>query len=109
METPSINRDDLKGALERGDTIRLVMALNDWAFDRAHIPGSLRLSAVEQGLPAVEPQDEIVVYCSGPDCPISLAVARRLARQGYIRVRRYAGGLSDWAAAGYPLDGARAA
>ena len=30
---------------------------------------------------------------------------RALLEAGYQHVRRYAGGLSDWRAAGYPLEG----
>jgi len=109
METPIITRDELKGALDRGDNLRLVLAQNEWAFDRAHIPGSLPFTTVERGLQTLDRADDIVVYCSDPACPRSLAVARLLARHGYSRVRHYAGGLIDWAAAGLPLAGALAA
>src|SRR5689334_5966640 len=37
----TINRDELRDKLARGDDFRLVMALNRWAFDAKHIPGSL--------------------------------------------------------------------
>jgi 3-mercaptopyruvate sulfurtransferase SseA len=46
-----------------------------------------------------------VVYCSNEDCIASQAAYRLLERHGYPNVRRYAGGLADWEAAGYPLEG----
>jgi hypothetical protein len=44
---------------------------------------------------------------SGAARHASRSVARPLARHGCRRVRRYAGGLADWAAAGEPRAGAR--
>ncbi len=49
--------------------------------------------------------DEIVVYCTDPACVASQYAYRWLKEAGYNDVRRYAGGVSDWAAAGYELDG----
>jgi rhodanese-related sulfurtransferase len=105
METPVIDRGEVMAALARGKEVTLVMALNEWAYQAAHIPGSVRC----EGGATLSPEDEIIVYCTGAACQASRVVARRLARQGYRKVRRYAGGLEDWAAAGYPLEGARVA
>ena len=53
----------------------------------------------------LNPNDEIVVYCSTEVCYASISVYHLLVKWGYKNVRRYAGGLMDWEAAGYPLDG----
>ena len=37
----TISRDELKAKLDRGDQFKLIMALNRWAYDSKHIPGSL--------------------------------------------------------------------
>jgi rhodanese-related sulfurtransferase len=104
METPVIDRGEVMAALGRGQGVALVMALNDWAYQAAHIPGSVRCD----GPAPLSRDDEIIVYCAGAACQASRVVARRLAREGYRKVRRYAGGLADWAAAGLPLEGALA-
>ena len=70
-----------------------------------HIPGWLRVSTVQEALEALEPDDEIVLYDSGPSCPASRMALRILKGHGYERVRRYAGGLEAWSTAGYPLQG----
>jgi rhodanese-related sulfurtransferase len=68
-------------------------------------PGSLHLDTIEKGLEALDANDEIVVYCSNPDCVASVAAFRMLADDGYAKVWRYAGGLEDWKGTGYPLEG----
>jgi rhodanese-related sulfurtransferase len=81
------------------------MALNRWAFDAKHLPGSVHFDTPDELYAAVGPDDDIVVYCSQPDCLSSVALYRDLVRRGYRHVRRYSGGLLDWEAAGYPLEG----
>lgn len=101
-----ISRSELKAKLDRGEPIKLVMALNRWAYEAKHIPGSLHFDTPEQLYAAVQPDDDIVVYCSNVDCLSSVALYRDLLERGYGNVRRYAGGLIDWEDAGLPLEGA---
>ena len=101
----TIGRDDLKAKLDRGDDFKLIMALNRWAFDAKHIPGSLHFDTPDELYAAVRPDDDVVVYCSNVDCLSSVALYRELVRRGYRSVRRYAGGLLDWEEAGLPLAG----
>jgi rhodanese-related sulfurtransferase len=85
------------------------MALNRWAYDAKHIPGSVHFDSPDELYAAVRPDDEVVVYCSNVDCLSSVALYRDLARRGYRSVRRYSGGLLDWEDAGLPLEGESAA
>jgi rhodanese-related sulfurtransferase len=101
----TISRDELRDKLERGDPFTLIMALNRWAFDAKHIPGSVHFDTPEALYAAVKPDDEVVVYCSQVDCLSSVAMYRDLVRRGYRHVRRYSGGLLDWEDAGLPLEG----
>ena len=103
MET--IDREELKEKIERGDEFKLVMALGELAYRAKHIPGSLHTSTPEALLEMLDKDDEIVVYCSNPSCIASVAVYKFLEGNGYEHVRRYAGGLEDWEAAGYTLIG----
>ena len=102
----TIGRADLKAKLDRGEDVKLIMALNRWAFDAKHIPGSLHFDTPDELYAAIRPDDEVVVYCSHVDCLSSVALYRDLRARGYPHVRRYAGGLLDWEDAGLPLDGA---
>ena len=58
----TIDRDELKAKLERGDDFKLVMVLGEWGFRAKHIPGSLNLSSLDQAQGMLDPEDEIVVY-----------------------------------------------
>ena len=100
-----IQRDELKRKLDEGDPIKLVMALNRWAFDAKHIPGSLHFDDPEELYSSLDKADEIIVYCSNIDCLSSVALYRALVERGYSNVRRYAGGLLDWEGAGLSLEG----
>ena len=101
----TISRDELRAKLDRGEPFKLIMALNRWAYDAKHIPGSLHFDRPEDLYAAVRPDDEVVVYCSNVDCLSSVALYRELVRRGYQDVRRYSGGLLDWEDAGLPLEG----
>ena len=101
----TISRDELKQKIDRGDPFKLIMALNRWAFDSKHIPGSLHFDSPDELYAAVKPGDEVIVYCSNVDCLSSVALYRDLVARGYPRVRRYSGGLIDWEDAGLPLEG----
>jgi rhodanese-related sulfurtransferase len=103
--TDLIGREELKEKLDRGDDFKLVMVLGEWEYRVKHIPGSLRVSTPEEGLEVLDPDDEIVLYDSGPACPASRMACRFLKAQGYRKVRRYAPGLEEWESAGYPLEG----
>jgi rhodanese-related sulfurtransferase len=104
-EMDLIDTQELKGKLDRGDNFKLVMTLGEWEYRTKHIPGSLRISTVEEAFETLHPHDEIVLYDSGPPCTASRTACRILKARGYVRVRRYAGGLQEWDSVGYALEG----
>ena len=101
----TIGRDELKGKLDKGESIKLIMALNRWAFDAKHIPGSIHFDNPDDLYSALNKDDEIIVYCSNVDCLSSVALYRALIERGFRNVRRYAGGLLEWEEAGLILEG----
>jgi len=72
-----ISRDELKEKLDRGDDFKLVMVLGEWAFRAKRIPGSIHVDSLEKGQEVLSLDEEIVVYCSGPDCIASQALRGR--------------------------------
>jgi rhodanese-related sulfurtransferase len=102
---PTVDRDELRTKLARGDDFKLVMGARDWGFRAKHIPGSLHFHSPEEMRAALGKDDEIVVYCSNVDCLASRLVIQDLIEHGYTRVRHYPGGLIDWENAGLPLEG----
>ena len=100
-----ISREELKAALDADQPIKLVMTLGEFGFRAKHIPGSLHIERPEDAGQHLDPDDDIVLYCSDEACYASRLACRKLVERGYRRVRRYAGGVADWEAAGYPLEG----
>ncbi|MEX0777780.1 MAG: rhodanese-like domain-containing protein [Phycisphaeraceae bacterium] len=49
------------------------------------------------------PNQLVVNYCGGPECPMSLMLANRLAEHGYANVIRFTGGIEAWTKAELPL------
>ena len=100
----TIERRELKAKLDQAASLKLVMALNRWAFDAKHIPGSLHFDTPDELYRALDTDDEIVVYCSNVDCLSSVAVYR--AGSSWLQqCASLRGGLIDWEDAGLPLEG----
>jgi rhodanese-related sulfurtransferase len=100
-----VTREQLKAKMDRGDVFKLVMAMDQWHFDACRIPGSVLLSDKRDAPKLLRQDEEIVVYCSDDACFASRAAADYLERTGYDKVSHYPGGLLDWGAAGYPMEG----
>lgn len=98
-----ISREELRRKLDRGDEFKLVMTLSAFAYRSKHIPRSLYFETVDEAVAALDRDEEIVVYCADVYCAASIYAYRFLEREGFTRVRRYAGGVADWEEAGYPL------
>jgi rhodanese-related sulfurtransferase len=47
----------------------------------------------------------MVVHCSGPACTASEIAANKLGSLGFSDIWRFKGGIEDWKAAGYCLEG----
>jgi rhodanese-related sulfurtransferase len=99
-----ITREELRRKMERGDELTLVMTLSAHAYRAKRIPSSCHFDTIGEAFAALDPADEIVVYCADVHCAASIYAYRRLEQAGYTRVRRYAGGVADWEEAGYPLE-----
>jgi len=79
-------------------------------YKEGHISGALNFygNELDQFAPSVIPQipnknKEIVAYCHGGDCDLSLLVAKSLIETGYTHVEIFTGGWPEWKKAGYPI------
>lgn len=102
-----INKEDLYEKMQRGDSFRLIMALDRRAYEKMHIPGSLHFETMDEAAEQIDPDEEVIVYCSNPLCPVSIQAYRALQKRGFTKLYRYAGGLTEWMEAGYPLEGSQ--
>jgi len=101
----TINREELKTMLDNPDKVQLVMTYTRLAFEQVHIPGSLLLENLRDASKKLSPETETVVYCTNPACYASIRAYHQLRGQGFTKIARYAGGLEDWSAGGYRLEG----
>jgi len=74
-------------------------------FAQAHLPfaRSIPLAELTSRLAELPRDKEIVAYCRGPFCLLSDEACALLASQGY-RVKKLRDGVTDWQAAGLPMD-----
>ena len=105
MDIKTISAEELKAKLDRKNDFKLVMTFHEWAFKAKHIPGSINIFSVESALGRINPSDEIVVYCVNEMCMASITAYKILESQGFTNVKRFAGGLEAWEAAGFEFAG----
>lgn len=75
-------------------------------FDAGHLPGAVNipLGKLEERFVDLHPDREIVAYCRGPWCVLSVEAVVALRAMGF-KVRRLEDGLPEWRAAGLPVEG----
>lgn len=80
--------------------------LTDDYYTGELIPTSRRVPLDRVGREASGlPKDaDIVVYCSGVDCPQSKAAGEKLASLGFTNIRVFEGGLEAWKSAGRRVE-----
>jgi rhodanese-related sulfurtransferase/polyisoprenoid-binding protein YceI len=111
MSFKSLSPHDLHKSLSEGKPIIILDTLSDDHFKAVHLPGALNacvyevvfLDNVSRLIP--EKDQEIVVYGSGGNSMDAVTAAEKLAGAGYRDVSVLNGGLKDWKAAGYELQG----
>jgi len=108
----TLPRLSLSGAKDRFDRKSAVFldARPPDEYQQGHIPGALSFYAdqFDQVAPQVLPQltdktKEIIAYCHGTSCDLSIHLAQKLAEQGYTNVKVFFGGWPEWKKAGYPI------
>lgn len=105
IEIKQITTNELQEKLERKDNFKLVMTFGKKGFKAMHIPGSLNIYSQESAEGLINPNDEIIVYCVNNRCQASINAYKAMYNLGFKNLRRYAGGLEEWNAAGYKLEG----
>ena len=100
-----LSAKELKAKIDRGDDFKLVMTMNQWHFEAEHIPGSLWVADRARAQELLDPEDEVVCYCSDRACAASRVVSNVLEKSGFQHVYHFDGGLQEWREAGYPIEG----
>lgn len=101
-----ISLEHLTGDQAEGRVAEFWNVLTDDYYTGELIPTSRRVPLDRVGREASGlPKDtDIVVYCSGVDCPQSKAAGEKLAGLGFTNVRVFEGGLEAWKNAGRGVE-----
>ena len=99
-----LGRKELLAQAKRGEVIVLDVRPQD-EYDTAHLPfaRSLPLAELAHRLAELPRKSEIVAYCRGPFCLMSDDAVKLLQARGY-RARKTFDGVSEWQAAGLPIE-----
>jgi rhodanese-related sulfurtransferase/DNA-binding transcriptional ArsR family regulator len=89
----------------RSDSVTLLDVRPADEFAAGHLPGALNIEAddLEDRLEELPQGREIVAYCRGPYCMLSVEAVRALQARGY-KARRLQEGLPEWRSAGHPVE-----
>lgn len=101
-----VTREELMMSLRDGMVTLLDVRPED-EFALGHLPGAanMPLSELERRLSELPKDREIVAYCRGPYCVLSVEAVASLRAKGY-RVRRLEDGFPEWKAAGLEIQAA---
>lgn len=102
----AVGREALLERAQRGEVVVIdVRPQNE--YETGHLPfaRSMPVAELERRLTELPLDKEIVAYCRGPFCLLSDEAVALLAAKGY-RVRKILDGVSEWEAAGLPVEAA---
>ena len=98
-----MGRDALMERVQKGEvTVLDVRPVEE--YQAGHIPGakSIPLKELERRLSELPRDQEIVAYCRGPYCVLSIQAVETLRAKG-LRAMRLEDGVQDWRAHGLPV------
>lgn len=99
-----VDRDNLLDRVKRGE-VTVLDVRPEIEYDAGHVSGaiSLPLEALERHLSDLPRDQEIVAYCRGPYCVLSIKAVEMLRSKGFNAVR-VEEGIQDFRAMGFPID-----
>ena len=99
-----VNRDDLLTRVAEGGVTVLDVRPTD-EYLAGHIPGALSvpLGRLKEILASLPTDQEIVAYCRGPYCVLSVQAVEMLRKKGFNAIRLEES-VQDWRAMGLPVE-----
>lgn len=85
-------------------------ARDPFEYEEGHIKGAINLpfdwweEYWQEVEPLLRPENEIVAYCGGADCELSLFLARDLKYRGFEKSYVFFAGWTKWTKAGLPIE-----
>ena len=100
----TVDRDELLERLRTGDLV-LIDVRPEAEYVAGHLPGAISVppDQLDELLPELPPDREIIAYCRGPYCAYADDAVRKLTAHGH-RAKRLREGLPEWRRAGAPTE-----
>ncbi|MBU0625305.1 rhodanese-like domain-containing protein [Patescibacteria group bacterium] len=116
MSIKEITSDELKNKMDRGEPFILLDLLGEKSYQSLHLPQAIWLSTEDydefikqvKELAGDDLEQTIIVYGASFKDERSTIKTAELLEAGFNNVLDFKGGLKDWAAELYPLEGLRA-
>jgi len=114
MAIIEITSDDLKVKMDKGERFLLIDLLGEKSFESLHVPQAVPVDPgpgfADKVIEIAENDMEmlVIVYGAAFKSELSTRKTQELQEAGFSNVLDFRGGLKDWAAELYPLEGARA-
>ncbi len=107
QELEFTGRENLEHLAQSGKLI-IIDVRPEEEYEAGHLPGaiSLPLAKLDQKLPTLPGDQQIVAYCRGPYCALAVEAVRRLREHGYDAYR-LRDGVVEWSARGLPVETGR--
>ena len=109
-DDPEILRLDEAVAFYQSAGVQFVDARDEADYQLGHIPGAINFpfdyydDFAATVLPKLDKERELVTYCGGEDCELSLYMARQLRLEGFTKLHIFFGGYTQWQEAGLPVE-----
>ncbi len=109
-DDPPILRLDEAAAYFQSAGAQFVDARDEADYQLGHIPGAINFpfdyydDHAGTVLPRLDKERDIVTYCGGADCELSLYMARQLRNEGYTKIHIFFGGFTQWQESGLPVE-----
>ncbi|ABM41580.1 MULTISPECIES: ArsR/SmtB family transcription factor [Pseudomonadota] len=105
QEMESVSIDGLLDRMDEGAVVLLDIR-GDEEFAQAHLPGAINipLEQLADRIGELSRDTEVVAYCRGPYCVLSMQAVSILQAHG-MQATPLAGGVPEWRAAGLALQG----
>ncbi len=99
-----VSREDLVARMATGEAV-LLDVRPEPEFRAGHIPGALSIPVdqIEARLASLPAGKDVIAYCRGPYCVLSVEAVEALRAHG-IPALRLAEGFPEWKAAGLPVQ-----
>lgn len=100
----TLNRQELLGRARKGEVVVLDVRPRT-EYEQGHLPfaRSIPLAEIEEQIASLPRDRQIVAYCRGPYCVLSVEALELLRNRGFNAVR-IEDGVLEWQAAGLPIE-----